>query len=58
MNYISNGLGIVFWPKKYQKYKDINEMIIAGISQNEIYNTLKKNHYFGLKAKLKLKSLK
>lgn len=47
---ISEGHSIVIWPANL-KYKDINDMIMAGLNPNEI---IKNNTFRGLEAKAKL----
>jgi len=42
---------VVIWPKTYQE-KDINDMILAGKTQDEIVNTINKFTFRGPKALL------
>lgn len=44
--------GVVLWPEDWS-YKDINDAILAGITQNELLDVIKKNTYSGLMAELK-----
>lgn len=48
---IDAGASICIWPKSY-KEKDINEMILAGKTQDEILETINKNTFRGAKALL------
>lgn len=48
---IESNASVCIWPKNI-KEKDINEMIMSGITQNEILNTINKNTFSGLKAML------
>ena len=49
-NTIDMKFPIVIWPKDL-KYKDINDMILAGINVKKI---IKENTFMGLEAKAKL----
>ena len=53
---IDSGAKIVLLDKDYP-YKDINEMIMAGITQEEVINILNSNTFQGLHAKLKFSHL-
>jgi transposase-like protein len=44
---ISRGYKVVLWPK-YMNHKDINEMIMAGYTQNDILKIIKDNTHSGL----------
>jgi len=48
---INASANVVIWPKSYQE-KDINDMILAGKTQDEILNTINKNTFRGAKALL------
>jgi hypothetical protein len=50
---IDNGFTICIWPKSIQQ-KDINDMILDGLSSNIILDTVEKNKFSGLKAKMAL----
>ena len=54
---IDRGEKVVIWPSSI-KEKDINDLIISGISQENIMKIIKDNVYVGLKAKLKLNQWK
>lgn len=43
---------VVIWPESLNRGKDINEMILSGMSQKEVMQVLKQNTYSGLAAKL------
>lgn len=48
---IEAGYDIVIWPKHIQE-KDINELILSGLTTEEVRSTIKSNTYNGMKAKL------
>lgn len=48
---IEAGATVCIWPKTYEE-KDINEMILAGKTQDEIVNTINKNTFSGPQALL------
>lgn len=50
---ISAGYSVCFWPETI-KDKDINDMILSGISKEYIMNTITKNTHKGIEAQLKL----
>lgn len=50
---IDNGHSIVIWPDDL-KFKDVNELIISGMSSHNLQNLIKFNTFNGLQAKLKL----
>ena len=50
---IRNGNSIVIWPS-YNPHKDINDMIIAGHTMDDINGMLKEHTYSGLKASTRL----
>lgn len=50
---ISAGYNIVIWPEKID-YKDINELVLAGYSIDNILSILKENTFKGLEAELRL----
>ena len=54
---IDRGDKVVIWPPNIIK-KDINELILDGITENEIMEIIKNNTYFGAIAKLKLNQWK
>jgi len=49
---INRDLKVVIWPENI-KYKDINEMIMNNMTENDIRMVLKQNTFSGLEAKLK-----
>ena len=54
---IDEGWKVFIWPPNYDRYgKDINEIILSGISKEELENVISRNIYQGLKAKLKFGS--
>jgi hypothetical protein len=54
---IDRGQRVVIWPPNIIK-KDINELILDGMTENEIMEIIKNNTYFGAIAKLKLNQWK
>lgn len=50
---IDHGYSVCIWPD-YLPYKDINEMILAGLDQNNIMNLIDHNTHKDLQAKLRL----
>lgn len=54
---IDRGEKVVIWPPNIIK-KDINELILDGMTENEIMEIIKNNTYFGAIAKLKLNQWK
>ena len=53
---IDLGYSVCLWfDKRVKNYKDINEMILNGLSKEEVLEIINKNTYTGLQAKLKLK---
>jgi len=54
---IDRGDKVVIWPSNIIK-KDINELILDGISENEIMKIIKNNTYSGLKAKIEFNQWK
>jgi len=54
---IEEGYRVVIWDKDIQQ-KDINDMIISGMSINNILNVIKKNIFSGLEAKTRLTNWK
>lgn len=52
---IQTGNKICIWPKDFKKYgKDINEMVLNGMTPNQIQDTIIKNTYRGIEASLLL----
>lgn len=51
--HIINGNKVCIWPENIEQ-KDINDMIISGMSKDEVKTIIDNNTYSGLKAKLKL----
>lgn len=49
---IDIGYPVVIWPESI-KQKDINEMVLAGLTQQKIVDIINENTYIGLEAKLK-----
>ena len=56
-NLIDTGYALVIWPQSIQQ-KDINDMILAGMSSSEVEETIKQNTHHGLEAKMKLAAWK
>ena len=54
---INAGWTICIWPEKVSE-KDINDMVIAGQSAEEIEGVINKNKFTGLQAKFKLNGWK
>lgn len=50
---ISEGFKVCIWPSNIRE-KDINDMILSGMSPNVLLDTIKKNIYTDLEAKVKL----
>ena len=50
---IDDGFEICFWPK-HIKQKDINDMILNGLSANVVEQTINENKFSGLSAKMAL----
>ena len=50
--YINNGYNVCMWPET-MKYKDINDMVLAGLSEKHIIETINTNTFNGIEAKLK-----
>ena len=48
---IDEGFTVCIWPKTV-KQKDINDMILSGISSNILIDKINKNSFSGLKAKM------
>lgn len=58
---IDNNFRVVIFPKsveKLEKYKDINDLILSGMSKDEVRECLHSNSYRGLAAKLKFREWK
>jgi hypothetical protein len=55
--FVEDGRTICIWPDGI-KYKDINEMVVAGASPKEIQTIIDKNSYSGMAAKLRLSEWK
>lgn len=51
---IELGKQVVIWPVAPMKKLDINDMIIGGITTNELMTIIRENTFSGMKAKLKL----
>ena len=51
---IEDGFTVCIWPKSIRQ-KDINDMILNGLSSNIIEDTINKNKFSGLKAKMALR---
>jgi hypothetical protein len=54
---ITKGFAVCIWPKSVES-KDINDMVMSGIKQEEIIGIINTNTYSGLEAKLKLSEWK
>jgi hypothetical protein len=50
---IEHGYSVCIWPD-HLPYKDINEMILAGLTQKDIMNLVDNNTHKDLQAKLRL----
>ena len=50
---IDDGFEICFWPKHIGQ-KDINDMILNGLSANVVEQTINENKFSGLSAKMAL----
>ena len=50
---IDEGFEVCIWPK-WIVQKDINDMVLKGLSPNIIVDTINKNKFSGLKAKMAL----
>lgn len=50
---ILNGYNVVIWPENI-KYKDVNDMILGGMSRAFVQQTIENNIYHGLQAKITL----
>ena len=50
---INDGFTVCIWPKSI-KEKDINDMVLNGLSPNIIEDTINKNKFSGLSAKMAL----
>lgn len=55
--YISKGCSIVVWPETL-KFKDINEMILGGLTQAEIMSIIASHTFSGLQATIKFNKWK
>lgn len=51
---IDDGYRVVIWPQSVSGIKDINDMIMNGISQSELHDLIKKNTFRGIEANLRL----
>lgn len=51
-NLIGNNKKIVIWNESFSDKKDINEMILSGKTQEEIFNFIKENTFSGLRARV------
>ena len=51
--YITLGFSVCIWPSNIHK-KDINDMVLDGISLDNVVDIIRKNTYSGLAAKMKL----
>ena len=54
---ISDDWNICIWPEKILE-KDINDMVIAGQTPEEIQGVINRNSFYGLKAKFKINGWK
>jgi hypothetical protein len=50
---IDEGFSVCIW-QNFLKYKDINDMILSGMSKVEILNIINESTFQNLKAKMKL----
>lgn len=55
--FVEQGRSICIWPDGI-KFKDINDMVVAGASSKEIQSIIDKNTYSGMAAKLRLSEWK
>jgi hypothetical protein len=51
--YINEGANVVIWPETVEA-KDINDMVLQGLTPGEINSIIEKNTYTGLRAQMKL----
>jgi len=51
--YLDRGHKIVIWPDEIQE-KDVNEMICAGVSSNDVKSIIEENIYSGIAAEIRL----
>ena len=54
---IMKGFRLVVWPDSIE-YKDINDMVVGGLSLEYIYDVINKNTFEGLQARLKINQWK
>jgi transcription elongation factor Elf1 len=54
-NAIQNGKSVVVWPREVRS-KDINDLILTGLTKEKIESIIKENICYGLEGELKLKS--
>jgi hypothetical protein len=55
--YVEKGYAVCLWPDTV-KEKDINEMILAGRSEDQILDTINTNTFQGMEAKLRFSTWK
>ena len=56
---IDLGYNVCIWnERKVSEFKDINDMILGGLTQNEVVEIINSNNYSGLSAKAKLQEYK
>lgn len=55
---INSGRDVCIWPESVNDYKDINDMIIAGMQKDQIKHIIDSNTFNGLKATLKFNEWK
>jgi hypothetical protein len=56
IEYAGKGFGVFVWPDDPDcDFKDINEMLVAGKSKEQITNLISENIYYGIQAKTRLK---
>ena len=56
---IDEGWSVCIWnDRRVSEFKDINEMILGGLSSNDIVDIITSNTYNGLSAKTKLMEYK
>ena len=52
------GYSVCLFPKELEQYKDINDMVVGGITGKEICKVILNNTFVGLKAKLRFSQLR
>jgi hypothetical protein len=55
---IDMGNRVFCWPVKWNKFKDLNDVVKTGLSESEIVRTIMKNSHKGFKAELEISNCK